>query len=145
MCLMGGMPSIHWCGAKTASGKPIPSVIVGAASTSSRYCQTMISVHAEKGKTMADMMKFPKTWEEYERFFGFTDHEGVYTNGARLIPSFRVKQWLDHITAHAVPVVRCKDCKWFNRFGCAVEIVDFTDRPTENDYCSFGERKDDED
>ena len=43
-----------------------------------------------------------------------------------------------------VDVVRCKDCKWFNRFGCAVEIVDFTDRPTENDYCSFGERKDDE-
>ena len=45
-------------------------------------------------------------------------------------------------TIDAVPVVRCKDCKWFNRFGCAVEIVDFTDRPTENDYCSFGERKD---
>jgi hypothetical protein len=47
-------------------------------------------------------------------------------------------------TIDAVPVVRCKDCKWFNRFGCAVEIVDFTDRPTENDYCSFGEREDDD-
>lgn len=44
-------------------------------------------------------------------------------------------------TIDAVPVIRCKDCKWFNRFGCAVEIVDFTDRPTENDYCSFAYRK----
>lgn len=47
-------------------------------------------------------------------------------------------------TIDAVQVIRCKDCKWFNRFGCAVEIVDFTDKPAENDYCSFGERKDDE-
>lgn len=47
--------------------------------------------------------------------------------------------------ADVVEVVRCKDCKWFNRFGCAIEMVDFTDRPTENDYCSFGEREDDED
>lgn len=47
-------------------------------------------------------------------------------------------------TIDAVQVIRYKDCKWFNRFGCAVEIVDFTDKPTENDYCSFGERKDDD-
>lgn len=144
MCLMGGMPSIHWCGAKTASGKPIPSVIVGATSTSSRYCQTMISVHAEKGKTMADMMKFPKTWEEYERFFGFTDHEGVYTNGARLIPSFRVKQWLDHITAHAVLVVRCKDCKWRNWETNGCDSNPCVEPWFENDFCSYGERKDNE-
>ena len=47
-------------------------------------------------------------------------------------------------SADVAPVVRCKDCKWFNRFGCAIEMVDFTDRPTENDYCSFAERKDNE-
>ena len=39
-------------------------------------------------------------------------------------------------------VVRCKDCKYFGEIGCAIEIVDDTDKPTENDYCSFGEKKD---
>lgn len=39
-------------------------------------------------------------------------------------------------------IVRCKDCKWFGDFGCAIKIVDDSDRPTENDFCSFAERKD---
>ena len=46
---------------------------------------------------MDEMMTFPDTWEEFEKSYGFTDNEEVYTNGARLIPSFRVKQWLDHL------------------------------------------------
>ena len=46
---------------------------------------------------MTDMMAFPDTWEEFEKSYGFVDDEEVYTNGSRLIPSFRVKQWLDHI------------------------------------------------
>lgn len=45
---------------------------------------------------MSDMMTFPDTWEEYERSYGFYDTEEVYTNGSRLIPSFRVSQWLNH-------------------------------------------------
>ena len=45
---------------------------------------------------MADMMTFPDTWEEFEQFYGITDTEQVYTNGARLIPSFRVRQWFEH-------------------------------------------------
>ena len=44
-----------------------------------------------------EQMKFPETWEEYEREYGFNDSEEVYTNNSRLIPSFRVKQWLDHL------------------------------------------------
>ena len=47
-------------------------------------------------------------------------------------------------TIDAVPVVRCKGCKWFGKTGCAIEIVDETDMPKENDFCSFGERKDHE-
>ena len=39
-----------------------------------------------------------------------------------------------------VYVIRCKDCKWFNKVGCAIRIVDDSDKPTENDYCSFAER-----
>ena len=56
----------------------------------------------------------------------------------------RKKKFMEIPSADVVEVVRCKDCKWFNRFGCAIEIVDSTDRPKENDYCSFGERKDEE-
>lgn len=44
-----------------------------------------------------DVMTFPNTWEEYEETYGFNDTEQVYTNGSRLIQSFRVKQWLEHI------------------------------------------------
>lgn len=43
---------------------------------------------------MVDMMTFPETWEEFEQFYGITDTEEIYTNGERLIPSFRVEQWL---------------------------------------------------
>jgi len=38
-------------------------------------------------------------------------------------------------------IVRCKDCKWFGDIGCAIEIVDDSDKPTENDFCSFAERR----
>lgn len=47
----------------------------------------------------------------------------------------------DAPTADAVEVVRCKDCKWFGDLGCAIRIVDDSDKPTENDYCSFAERR----
>ena len=40
-----------------------------------------------------------------------------------------------------VRVVRCKDCKWHNEPGCAISIVDDSDRPGDEDYCSFGEMK----
>lgn len=42
-------------------------------------------------------MQFPDTWEEFEQSYGFEDKKEIYTNGSRLIQSFRVKQWLDHI------------------------------------------------
>ena len=41
-------------------------------------------------------------------------------------------------------IVRCKDCKWFHDIGCAIRIVDDSDEPSENDYCSFAERRTDE-
>lgn len=46
-------------------------------------------------------------------------------------------QWNDN---HG-ELIRCKDCKWFGKIGCAVSIIDDTDKPSENDYCSFAERK----
>lgn len=44
-------------------------------------------------------------------------------------------------TVDAVEVVRCKDCKWFNHPGCAVRIVDESDKPNPFDYCAWGEKK----
>ena len=44
-----------------------------------------------------DIMTFPQSWEEYEETYGFTDTEQIYTNSIRLIPTFRVQQWLDHL------------------------------------------------
>ena len=37
-------------------------------------------------------------------------------------------------------IVRCKDCKWYGHPGCAIRIVDDSDKPNDNDFCSFGER-----
>ena len=55
-----------------------------------------------------------------------------------LIPLSDVRKSLQMTpTADVVEVVRCKDCKWFNEIGCAISIVD----ATENDYCSFAERR----
>ena len=50
----------------------------------------------------------------------------------------------DASDADVVEVVRCKDCKWFNKIGCAIEIMDESDKPHEDDFCSFAERKDGE-
>ena len=46
-------------------------------------------------------------------------------------------------TADVVEVVRCRDCKWWKDIGCAICIADDSDKPKENDFCSFGERSDD--
>ena len=64
-----------------------------------------------------------------------------------------VIMWIDFVAfdgeqvcAHAERVqelIRCKDCKWFGKIGCAISVVDDTDKPTENDFCSFAERRTD--
>lgn len=50
----------------------------------------------QKGKTMADMMTFPETVEEFMNQYKITDTEQIYTNGAELVPIFRMKQWFEH-------------------------------------------------
>lgn len=46
---------------------------------------------------MNEQMKFPETFEEFAKEYGFKDNKEVYTNGSDLIPIFRVKQWLEHV------------------------------------------------
>ena len=45
---------------------------------------------------MSDMMNFPKRWEDFLHDYEFEDARRIYTNGSRLIPSFRVKQMMEH-------------------------------------------------
>lgn len=47
---------------------------------------------------MADTMIFPNTFEEFIKQYEFKDEDEVYTNGAELIPSFRVMQAWEHYT-----------------------------------------------
>lgn len=64
-----------------------------------------------------------------------------------------IAEKIDNVPAADVaPVVRCRDCKWFANnnddewFGCwlfnAIRAVP-EDAPTPDDFCSYGERKDD--
>lgn len=72
---------------------------------------------------------------------GCVHHDG--RNGYVTLPCDEVMKIADYIenTRAKVEVVRCHDCKWFGDVGCAIMIVDDSDKPTENDYCSFAERK----
>ena len=46
-----------------------------------------------------DCMTFPKTVQEFIEQYSITDKEHVYTNGAVLIPVYRVEQMLEHYYA----------------------------------------------
>ena len=42
------------------------------------------------------MMNFPKRWEDFLHDYEFEDARRIYSNGSKLIPSFRVKQMMEH-------------------------------------------------
>ena len=59
--------------------------------------KVFVPMASEKEVTgMADMMNFPKRWEDFLHDYEFEDARRIYTNGSRLIPSFRVKQMMEH-------------------------------------------------
>ncbi len=45
---------------------------------------------------MNDVMKFPKTFDEFIKQYSFFDKQQIYTNGSELIHVFRIKQWEEH-------------------------------------------------
>lgn len=45
---------------------------------------------------MGDKMTFPETIEDFIKDYSFKDKEEVYTNGADLIPVFRVEQAIEY-------------------------------------------------
>jgi len=50
-----------------------------------------------------DVMQFPKTVEEFMEKYKIVDSAQVYTNGAELVPIFRMKQWFEHL--------ECENCQ----------------------------------
>lgn len=46
---------------------------------------------------MADLMTYPDTVEEFMEQYKITDTDHVYTNGADMVPIFRMKQWFEHL------------------------------------------------
>ena len=51
-----------------------------------------------------EMMNFPDTAEEYMEQYKIVDSEEVYTNGAELVPIFRMEQWFEqHPEPHWIP------------------------------------------
>ncbi len=48
--------------------------------------------------------------------------------------------WKDIADAPSIDIVRCKECKWRNHIGCALMIVDDSDKPKDDDFCSYGQR-----
>ena len=68
---------------------------------------------------MCDVMSFPATVDEFMEQYKIVDREEVYTNGAEMVPIFRMKQWFEHEANHnaelgKMEIVRCKDCKHWN-------------------------------
>lgn len=82
------------------------------------------------------------------RITNITERKHIFIDGKRRSTFVygevvRIKDLQNATTIDAVPVVRCKDCVFYDKPGCAIYIVDDSDKPKEADYCSFGERKDD--
>ena len=81
-----------------------------------------------------EVMEFPKTAEEFMEKYKIIDSEQVYTNGAELVPIFRMKQWFEHIgaepTRHGhwnitevfdVKDMTCSSCGWLYEYYAGME------------------------
>ena len=60
-----------------------------------------------------DMMSFPDNWWTFVLQYQFADKEEIYTNGSMLIPSFRVRQMVEHYFGGEVG----KTSHYFELFG----------------------------
>ena len=67
-----------------------------------------------------------------------------YAHREMAVSFLGAKKIIETVPSAQPEIIRCKDCKWFGDIGCAIRIVDDSDNPTENDFCSFAERRIDE-
>lgn len=63
---------------------------------------------------MLEKMVFPETVEEFMDEYKIIDSDEVYTNGAALVPIFRMNQWFDHKKGRWIDKgslsCRCSEC-----------------------------------
>lgn len=80
--------------------------------------------------------------EMYHKSFEVDDGRNVWNSGLWIRYKIFEEAIIDTPTVDAVPVIRCKDCKWFSIIGyCDLlrfRIVD------SYKYCAWAERKNDE-
>lgn len=53
---------------------------------------------------MLERMMFPDTVEEFMDEYKIVDTDEVYTNGAALVPIFRMNQWFEHKKSEWTPI-----------------------------------------
>ena len=78
---------------------------------------------------MNDMMTFPASVEEFMEQYKMTDTEHVYSNGTEYVPIYRMKQWFEH----------CRKQQFFTIDAVPMRLsFNWTE---DDDFCSYGERK----
>lgn len=94
---------------------------------------------------MGDTMFFPETWEEFLKDYEFKDSKEIYTNGAMLVPSFRVEQMMEHYTNMRYGRWTYTP-DWFEDDGCMLPYHKWTcsncggierQIPKGKNYCSY--------
>lgn len=105
----------------------------------------------DKAEAMTELMMMPSAQPEHltdDDFETIRIHLSAYMEGLCNQGRWKEAEEYQGIInrfmnfASAQPeIIRCKDCKWFGKAGCALLIVDDSDKPTEDDYCSFAEKR----
>ena len=63
----------------------------------------------------------------------------------RIYPKLDFCEWIDDApTVDTVPVVRCGECKHLMADGRCFEFADDNIRPSVSDFCSYGERREED-
>lgn len=52
----------------------------------------------------ASSMNYPKDYKDFIKSYSFKDTQETYTNGAKLIPVFRVEQMIEHYFMENIPL-----------------------------------------
>lgn len=79
--------------------------------------------------------------EMYHKSFEVDDGRNVWNSGLWIRYKIFEEAIRDAPTIDAVPVVRCKDCKWYYRGGATCMYGDGADSMRGDDFCSRAERK----
>ena len=71
------------------------------------------------------------------------DHDDVTRYSEEMIIR-RLLAVMSDVEIETIDLVRCIECRWVSDWCGAIRMVDESDRLSEEDYCSFGERRADD-